>query len=173
MSHRIHSIKTERLLLEALGTEHFPALYEVSKNPNSIEDYQRASPDHAYFLRWAREAMDENTMSWVILTEDNICGLVSLENIMEPVGELGYFVAEDHQNRGFGSEAIKAVLNHIPSVLGHMRAIQAQVTASNIASGKVLEKNGFRQIRTIRQNWEWRGTLHDSVEYEYEFTTSP
>lgn len=171
MSHPVHTIETKRLLLTALSAEHFPALYEISKNPRSIEDYQLASPDHAYFLRWAREAMDENTMSWAIWAADDICGLISLENMTEPVAELGYFIAESHQNRGFGSEAIKAVLSYTPSALGHIRAIQAQVTASNIASGRVLEKNGFRKGQTIRQNWEWRGTLHDSVKYEYEFAT--
>lgn len=167
MSHNAHSIKSKRLLLKALNAEHFPALYEISKNPKSIEDYQLASPDHAYFLKWAEDAMSKNTMSWVILAESNLCGLISLENVMEPAAELGYFIAESHQNRGLGSEAIKTIIDHIPSVLPHIRAIQAHVTASNIASGRVLEKNGFAKIRTLRQNWEWRGTLHDSVEYEF------
>lgn len=167
MPHNAHTIETKRLLLKALSVEHFPALYEISKNPRSIEDYQLASPDHAYFLKWVEEAMGKSTMSWVVLAEGNVCGLISLENVMEPAAELGYFITESHQNRGLGSEAIKAIIDHIPSALPHIRAIQAQVTASNIASGRVLEKNGFMKVRTVWQNWKWRGTLHDSIEYEF------
>ncbi len=150
MPHSPYPIITDQPLLEPLSEQHFPALYEISKKTNNIEDYQRASPDHAYFLRWAHEARDEKTQSWTVLMDGCICGLVSLENVIEPVVELRYFIVEDYQNKGIGSEAIKAVINNTSSAMGHVRTIHAQVTASNIASGRVLVKNGFRQIRAIR-----------------------
>ena len=55
--------------------------------------------------------------------------------------ELGYWIARDHWNRGYATEATRAVLMLARS-LGHSRIVAGHF-ADNPASGRVLRKAGF------------------------------
>lgn len=55
---------------------------------------------------------------------------------------LGYWIAREHWGRGYATEAARAVLG-LARALGH-RHIEAYHFADNPASGRVLQKVGFR-----------------------------
>jgi RimJ/RimL family protein N-acetyltransferase len=57
------------------------------------------------------------------------------------VAEIGYWIARDHWNQGYATEAGRAVLS-IAHTLGHSR-LKAAHFLDNPASGRVLEKLGF------------------------------
>lgn len=58
--------------------------------------------------------------------------------------ELGYWIARDHWNQGYASEAARAVLR-LSDALGHRRIVASHF-ADNPASGRVLAKAGFRRL---------------------------
>ncbi len=57
---------------------------------------------------------------------------------------LGYWVHPDHHGKGYASAAIAQLLKLTFETLGVVR-LQAQVLPENVASIRVLEKNGFKQ----------------------------
>lgn len=80
--------------------------------------------------------------------------------------ELGYRIGEKHQGKGYASEAIKIVCQQAFSSLG-LDCIQALTSQKNLASQKVLAKNGFEFIKIIQNDVEVNGIWEDSVVFEY------
>ena len=72
--------------------------------------------------------------------------------------ELVYWIAPEHWGQGYASEAARALLR-LARTLGH-RQIAAMQFQDNAASGRVLEKIGFRPTdETCRRLCPARGTL--------------
>jgi len=62
--------------------------------------------------------------------------------------ELGYWIAREHWNRGYATEATRAVLA-LARALGHTRVVAGHF-ADNPASGRVLAKAGFCPTGQVR-----------------------
>jgi RimJ/RimL family protein N-acetyltransferase len=76
-----------------------------------------------------------------------VVGCIGLKRGEEGV-ELGYWIGRDHWNRGFATEAARAVLR-LAATLGH-RTVRAGHFLDNQASGRVLAKLGFRATGEVR-----------------------
>jgi ribosomal-protein-alanine N-acetyltransferase len=74
--------------------------------------------------------------------------------------ELGYWVAEPFWGRGIAGEASRAVLD-LAFRTYEVDRMQARVIAGNGASGRVLEKLGFRFEGTLRASLLRRGNFED------------
>lgn len=61
--------------------------------------------------------------------------------------ELGYWIARSHWGQGYASEAARAVLR-LADALGHRRVVASHFV-DNPASGRVLEKAGFRRTGQV------------------------
>ncbi|MCJ2187747.1 GNAT family N-acetyltransferase [Novosphingobium beihaiensis] len=82
--------------------------------------------------------------------------------------ELGYWIARSHWGKGYASEAAQAVLG-LAETLGHER-ITAHHFVDNPASGRVLEKAGFRRTGRVSERYsKGRGKACPSREYELIF----
>jgi len=57
--------------------------------------------------------------------------------------QLGYIVAPKHQGSGFGTEAVRAVLDYCAGAL-HAHRIEALIHPDNVASTRLVERLGFR-----------------------------
>jgi RimJ/RimL family protein N-acetyltransferase len=64
---------------------------------------------------------------------------------------IGYGMVEQEWGRGYGTEAV-ARLIQICRHAGDVRAILADTEPGNLASQRVLAKNGFEQIRATQQS---------------------
>lgn len=71
-----------------------------------------------------------------------LIGAISL-NRMEGAAELGYWIAQDQRNRGYATEAARAVLS-LARTLGH-RHVVANHFSDEPESGHVLRKLGFTE----------------------------
>ncbi len=60
------------------------------------------------------------------------------------------------------SEAIATVADHAFGVLG-LHSLEAWTQAGNVASMRVLEKNGFTREAYFKENIFWDGAFSDSV----------
>lgn len=99
---------------------------------------------------------------------ENIVGRINLVSIMRgPLNkaEIGYRVGEDHQGKGYGTNAVRLVLDE--AVKKHkLHRVEAGTSPDNIGSQIVLIKNGFQFVgrynEYIYQNDKW----HDSIIFE-------
>ncbi|HLO86817.1 MAG TPA: GNAT family protein [Nostocaceae cyanobacterium] len=57
--------------------------------------------------------------------------------------EIGFTLARQHQGQGYGTEAVKSLLEHL-FVNYHLHRIRANCDPENIASVKLLERAGMR-----------------------------
>ena len=79
-------------------------------------------------------------------------------------GELGYMVAREQWNRGYCTEAVRALMGFGFSTLGLDR-IQAMHFPRNPASGRVMQKMGMTREGLLRQYVSNRGAREDIVMY--------
>ena len=86
-----------------------------------------------------------------IWADGDLVGSISVERKAEvdkAVGEIGYMILTPFWTQGIGTEAVRQVCGIAFRELALDRIV-GQVFPENVASGRVLEKNGFRQEGTI------------------------
>ncbi len=85
--------------------------------------------------------------------------------------ELGYWFGRDHWNRGYATEAARAVLR-LARTLGHRRIVAKHFT-DNPASGRVLAKLGFKPSGEVRPSYSLaRGSEAPAMVHSVEFGAS-
>jgi RimJ/RimL family protein N-acetyltransferase len=93
-------------------------------------------------------------------------GLAHDDDTTETV-ELGYYVAREHWGRGIATEAASVVLAFGIGLVGRSRITSGHF-ADNPASGRVLEKLGFRQEGLSERPCLAVGGLKPSIEMRLE-----
>jgi ribosomal-protein-alanine N-acetyltransferase len=79
---------------------------------------------------------------------NELIGEISLHLLKDHRGEIGYWIGEPLWNQGIGTEAVGAVIKFGIEQL-QLQEITASCKADNIASSKVLIKNGMKEtVRT-------------------------
>jgi RimJ/RimL family protein N-acetyltransferase len=81
--------------------------------------------------------------------------------------EIGYRLARSAWGQGYATEGVQALVGVALDRLGFDR-VRAETMATNLASRRVLEKAGFRHIKTLypTRAWELSGGAHGDVVYE-------
>ena len=85
-----------------------------------------------------------------IRADGNLIGSISVERRDgdgRSIGELGYMILTPWWSKGIGTEAVRQMCGIATRELG-LTQISATVSVGNRASGRVLEKNGFRLEET-------------------------
>ena len=78
---------------------------------------------------------------------DRIVGRLSLTQVFRKAFQncyLGYFVAEEHNGRGYATQAVRLAVDYAFDELG-LHRVQANVMTKNPRSARVLVKAGFRK----------------------------
>ena len=100
-----------------------------------------------------RTKISENENAWVIVEKgsQNCIGYVTVDIPYKEleIGEIGYVIGERFQNKGYAYEAISRVIHEYLFNRG-LYMLEAKYNASNIASGKLLKKLGFRVDGELR-----------------------
>jgi RimJ/RimL family protein N-acetyltransferase len=76
-------------------------------------------------------------------TKDEVIGACGFTQIDRHPPKVGYWLGTDHWGRGYATEAVRAMIDHIFSDLD-CEAVQAAARVTNPASRRVLEKCGFQ-----------------------------
>ena len=122
-----------------------------------------------YTVEGQRERLErEDKHAFAILDGDSIVGTVALSNVVRgPLqsANLGYWVAERANGRGL---ATKAVGELIPIAFGELglHRLEAGTLVDNLASRRVLEKNGFEPIGIARGYLHIGGAWRDHVLFQ-------
>lgn len=75
-----------------------------------------------------------------------------------------YMLSPDHWNKGYGTEAVKAVFDFAFREL-EIQTITADHFADNPASGAVMVKAGMTRMGVTPLKYQKEGQLHDAVHY--------
>ena len=91
-------------------------------------------------------------------------GSISVEK-KDDDAEIGYMILNDYSNKGIGTEAVKQICPIAFKVLS-LEQITANVFHPNIASIRVLQKNGFKYKGAIPNAVIKDGNVYDLLTYE-------
>lgn len=102
---------------------------------------------------------------YMICSEERIVGMISMSNVVRgpfQSANLGYWVAERYNGRGVGTRAVALVVEAAFQEHG-LHRLEAGTLLDNIASQRVLRKNGFQEIgiapRYLFIAGDWRDHL--------------
>jgi ribosomal-protein-alanine N-acetyltransferase len=143
-------ITTERLALRPFLESDAPAVARILSDPRMFEHTLRFATPYPVetAVRWiashAEDAARGVKLQWAIaLPDDTLIGTVSLAVEEEPPrGDLGYWIGMDFRDRGYATEAVRAVVAWGFDAL-HLPRIEAMCFATNAASIRVLRKSGL------------------------------
>ncbi|MBO4925138.1 MAG: GNAT family N-acetyltransferase [Clostridia bacterium] len=150
MKEKRRIIATPRLTLRPLEDGDRAALLRICgdervKSTYMLPDFADAAQAEAFFRRLqALSASAEHFLYGICL---NGGGLIGLLNDCEMDGnriELGYFIAPEHWNRGYATEALGAAIRELFR-MGY-GCVTAGYFAENAASRRVMEKCGMRPL---------------------------
>lgn len=98
---------------------------------------------------------------YIQTAEKEFAGVISLREINWESGvcELGYLIAEKFQNKGIATQAVRLLMQK--SFAAGIRKIKATTYVHNVASYKVLEKNGFVLEGTLKNEILIKGKIQD------------
>lgn len=162
-------IETDRILLrpfaagdaEAVARE--VARWEIARMTTRIPHPYPQGGAAAWIARHAgaRSAGEEHTFAILRRGDDRPVGAISLRRQEPGNFELGYWLAPDCWGRGLATEAAKAMVVYGFEKLD-AEALNSGHFADNPASGRVLEKAGFRANGIARQWSEARREFVDA-----------
>ena len=166
-------LKTERLILSPFVDGDAQRLSELAGD-KAVSDTTLRIPypyDVIEALEWIRshEAIRNRGLAlyYAIILKDS-CELIGSTgiDIELPHGraELGYWTGREFWKRGYATEASAKLLDYSFAVL-KLHKVSAHVFASNLASGRVLEKLGMTQEGLLRDHIKKSDVWEDIVEY--------
>jgi len=145
-------LETERLVLRAPRLEDMEQIAMLANDRRIAENTARIPhpytlKDAEAFLASANRSNAETTFA-IALADGTLIGACGLELREGPgaVGtmpELGIWLGLPYWDRGFATEAVRALIDHAFTDL-ELEALQAGARVTNPASRRVLEKCGFQ-----------------------------
>jgi ribosomal-protein-alanine N-acetyltransferase len=163
------ALPTERLILRKVSMEDRDAIFAWAKDPEVSRygswDVHRTPHDTEMFIEACLHQYDADGLGpWVIeLRETNevigTCGFGYL-NRHDRSGSIGYFLARSHWGRGYGTEAVLAVLRFGFGPLA-LNRIEARCMPENVASERVMRKVGMKFEGLLRQAMLKNKGFHD------------
>lgn len=139
--------------------------------------------NRAYISPWEPDAEDperwytvEGVRTWIldgnerfgIMDGDELAGMASLTGVVRSglqSAMASYFVDEAHAGRGLASAAVHDLVVHAFEELG-LHRVEAGTAVVNVASQRVLEKNGFRRIGLLERHLLLQGQWVDHYLFE-------
>jgi RimJ/RimL family protein N-acetyltransferase len=138
-------LETRRLTLRAPRHEDVKAIAALANDRGVAENTARIP--HPYGLADAEHFIAsvnkrDGEACFIIMHGDTLVGACGIDP-REDVPEIGYWLGVRYWDRGFATEAVRAVIDHAFGEL-QQDALQAGTRVSNPASRRVLEKCAFQ-----------------------------
>lgn len=164
---------TKRLLLRSLiledaaDVQRLAGEYDVASTlPNIPHPYEDGMAEEWIRSCYERFEKDEALNFAITLNTDKhfIGGIALRLNQEDKRGKLGYWIGKPYWNRGYATEAARAVLAYSFQVL-KLNRIHAKHFKRNPASGRVMEKIGMRYEGCLREYVKKWDSFEDSRVY--------
>lgn len=165
-------IETARLRLRPWRLEDEPALLRHADNPKIARNLTNIFPSpytDADADSWlnARQVDKGACCDFAIDIGGKAAGGISVhgrQDVHAKTAEVGYWLGEVHWGQGYMTEALKALVSHAFETFCFHR-LEAYHFGWNPASGRVLEKAGFRLEGCLRERIYKDGEFTDSFMY--------
>ena len=160
-------IETERLVLKEIvdaDKERLVSLigdFRVSKTLSNVP-YPYTLDDADEWLK----IVDNEEFNLNIFLNDDLIGGIGLTPTEDDFYELGYWLGVEYWGQGYATESVMELLNYAKSNTP-CEKFKANVFKENVASAKVLEKNGFKRVEDREVFSISRQENVISVNYEY------
>jgi len=160
-------IETERLVLKKIvdaDKERLVSLigdFRVSKTLSNVP-YPYTLDDADEWLK----IVDNEEFNLNIFLNDDLIGGIGLTPTEDDFYELGYWLGVEYWGQGYATESVMEFLNYAKTN-SSCEKLKANVFKENIASTKVLEKNGFKRVEDREVFSISRQENVPSVNYEY------
>ena len=115
---------------------------------------------------WLKMVTDNDTITGIyraIVYDGKLIGSISVEK-KDDDAEIGYMLLNEYSNKGIGTEAVRQVCSIAFKILS-LEQITANVFQPNIASIRVLLKNGFKYKGAIPNAVIKDGYVYDLLIY--------
>ena len=115
---------------------------------------------------WLKMVTDNNEINGIyraIVCDGKLIGSISVEK-KDDDAEIGYMILNEYTNKGIATEAVKQICSIAFKALS-IEQITANVFKPNIASIRVLLKNGFKYKGTIPNAVIKDGNVYDLLIY--------
>ena len=166
-------LESERLHFRKLSNDDASEIFELRSNPETMKYIPRplakTLDDALKHIKLINDNIDSNTdINWAVAEKDsNKCiGIMGFyrtqpENFRT---ELGYMILPAYHNKGYVTEAVKTLVTFAFNEL-NFHSIEAIILPDNVASERVLQKNGFVKEAHLVENECYNGKFIDTVIY--------
>jgi [ribosomal protein S5]-alanine N-acetyltransferase len=171
--HPFKNLETDRLFLRRLSVDDVNEVFQLRSNPTTMKYIPRPLVTNndealAHIKLIDDKIITNEGINWAITLKGNpkLIGIIGHYRI-QPENhrcEIGYMISPEFNGQGIVTEAIKVVLEYGFDDL-QMHSIEAVIDPDNIASERVLQKNGFVKEAHILENELWDGKYWDTVIY--------
>jgi|SRR3989339_222630 len=169
-------LKTKRLVLRPANMKDIDAIVENINNLRVskwllVVPYPYKRKDAIYWIN-SHKKQEKKKDSYDFAIELNEekriiggCGLKKVD-INQGTAKVGYWIGEKYWKKGYGSEALEALINIAFKKL-KLRRLEADVFVGNPFSGLLLEKFGFKKEGLRRKACKSKATGKIYDEYVY------
>jgi ribosomal-protein-alanine N-acetyltransferase len=159
-----------RIRAVAVGdADELAALYAA--NRRFLAPFEPVRPNEFFTAAGQRARLAQppaDVYRFAIVDDGAIAGVINLANVVRGAwcnANVGYFVAQSHTGRGLATEAVAAVLDFAFRE-ADLHRVEAGTLVDNLASQRVLEKNGFERIGIARRYLKIAGEWRDHVLFQ-------
>jgi len=164
-----HEIKTDRLTLRPVQMSDAETVAALAGDCDVARMTSRIP--HPYSLgqaqAWIEHATGGAEIVFAILHEGRLIGCTGYMPEGDGSAEVGYWIGKPYWNRGFATEAVRAVVAHAFGQSG-IHTLDAGHFVDNPASARVLQKLGFAKLDEGLWPCEARGHQVPCVGYRLE-----
>ncbi|WP_340676603.1 GNAT family N-acetyltransferase [Paraglaciecola sp.] len=166
-------IETKRLILKPLT---YAQMLKYIKNDNSLESELQLNSASLVISPLLKEALEQSILPslkdenrnylfstlWTVIDklENRSVADICFQGEPNEQGEIeiGYGTYEQHQGKGYMTEALSCMLTWAEQQ-AKVKAVIASTDKTNVASYTVLEKNAFEKISESEEQFHWRLTF--------------
>ncbi len=167
-------LESARLLLRELTPEDAPALFHLRTNEEVMKYVPRTKPANIEEVYALIEEIKQGTLraenlGWAITlieAPDVLIGFIGFPHFDFPNfrAEVGYMLAPGFWAKGIASEALGMINKFGFEKLG-LHSLYGVVDPGNLASAKVLVKQGYLKEAHFKEDFYYEGKFLDSVIY--------
>ena len=170
---RLPVLETESLILRKPERKDAKDIFRYASDREVARyvlwDPHRSIADSRRFVAWLRGRIRSGyPSSWVVTlrTDGTVIGTVGFVSysVEHRFAELGYSFSREYWNRGYATQSLQAVVDAAFRSLP-LNRLEAQHDIRNPASGRVMQKCGFRQEGVLRGRILNKGEYVDTVLY--------
>ncbi len=128
-----------KITLRPVTEADLPILFQQQLDPEAVAMSAYPAKDRGEFMRhWEGIMKNKNMTARTIIYKEKVAGHIICWKEGKYEQRVGYWIEKQFWGRGIATSALKEFLTEV-----RVRPLFAEVANHNIASQKVLQKNGF------------------------------